>query len=44
MKKLILAILGAVVFGKLFPLVLLVLLLVGIAVIISTAVKEGKQL
>lgn len=44
MKKLILAILGAIVFGKLFPLVLLALLLVGIAVIISTAVKEGKQL
>lgn len=44
MKKLILAILGAVVFGKLFPLVLLALLLVGIAVIINTAIKEGKQL
>lgn len=44
MKKLILAILGAIVFGKLFPLVLLALLLVGIAVIISTTVKEGKQL
>ena len=44
MKRIILSILVAVLFGKLFPLVLLALLLAGLALIIKTAVDEGKQL
>ena len=42
MKKLILAILGAVCFGKLFPIVLLAVLLIGLALIIKATVEEGK--
>ncbi len=37
MKKILLAILGAVVFGKLFPIILLALLMVGLAVIVKEA-------
>lgn len=44
MKRIILAILGAVIFGKLFPIVLLALLLIGGALMIKAAVEEGKQL
>lgn len=35
---------GALVLGRLLPLILLALLLVGLVVIVWTAVKEGKQL
>ena len=44
MKRIILSIFVAVLFGKFFPLVLLALLLAGLGVIIKTAVDEGKQL
>lgn len=44
MKKIILSVLATVVFGKLFPVILLALILVGLAVIIKTTVEEGKQL
>lgn len=44
MRKVILAVLGAMVFGKLFPVILLALMLVGLGVIIKAAVEEGKQL
>ena len=44
MKRIILALLATVIFGKLFPLILLALVLIGLAVIIEAAVKEGKKL
>lgn len=44
MRKVILAILGAVVFGKLFPVILLALILVGLGVIIKATIEEGKKL
>lgn len=44
MRKLILAILGAVVFGKLFPVIFLALILVGLGVIIKATIEEGKEL
>ena len=40
MKKILLAILGAVVFGKLFPIILLALLMVGLAVIVKEAAEH----
>ena len=43
MKKIVLAILGAVIFGKLFPIILLAVILVGLGVIIKASVEEGKQ-
>ena len=43
MKKIVLAILGAIVFGKLFPVILLAVILVGLGVIIKASVEEGKQ-
>lgn len=44
MRKVILAILGAVVFGKLFPVILLALIVVGLGVIIKATIEEGKEL
>lgn len=44
MKKVILAILCAVIFGKLFPVILLAVILVGLGVIIKATVEEGKEL
>lgn len=44
MKKLILAVLGVTIFGKMIPLILTALLIVGGILIVITAVKEGKQL
>lgn len=44
MRRIILGILAAVIFGKLFPIILLALILAGLGVIIEAAVKEGKQL
>lgn len=42
MKKIILAILATVVFGKLFPLILLALLLVGVCVMVKEAAEHGN--
>ena len=44
MRKVVLPVLATIVFGKLFPIILLALVLVGLAVIIKTTVEEGKQL
>lgn len=44
MRKVILAILGAVVFGKLFPVILLAVMVVGLGVIIKATIEEGKEL
>ena len=44
MRKVIFAILGAVVFGKLFPVILLALILAGLGVIIKATIEEGKEL
>ena len=44
MKKIILALVATVVCGKLFPILLLALILVGLGVIIKATVEEGKQL
>ena len=44
MRKVILAILCAVLFGKLFPIILLALLVIGLGVIIKTTIEEGKQI
>ena len=43
MKKVILVVLATVVFGKLTPLLLVALLIIGLVVIIKESVKEGKQ-
>ena len=43
MKKAILAIIGALVFGKLTPVILLALLIVALVVIIKASIEEGKQ-
>lgn len=43
MKKAILAIIGALVFGKLTPVILLALLIVALVVIIRASIEEGKQ-
>lgn len=43
MRKVLLAILGAVVFGKLFPIILLAMLVIGLAVVFKATVEEGKQ-
>lgn len=40
MKKILLAILGAVVFGKLFPIILLALLLIGLFVMVKEAAEH----
>lgn len=42
MKKLVLALIATVIFGKLFPLMLLALLLVGLGAIIKAAIEEDK--
>ena len=42
MKKIILAILGAVVFGKMFPIILLALLLIGLYVMVKEAAEHGN--
>lgn len=44
MRKILLAVLGAVVFGKLFPIILLAILVIGLGVMLKAAVEEGKQL
>lgn len=44
MRKILLAVLGAVVFGKLFPIILLAILVIGLCVMLKAAVEEGKQL
>lgn len=44
MRKVILAILGTVVFGKLFPVILLAVVVVGLGVIIKATIEEGKEL
>lgn len=44
MKKILLALAATVVFGKLIPLLLTALLIVGGVVILVTAMEEGKQL
>lgn len=43
MKKLTLALIATILFGKLFPIILLALVLVGVVVIFKTAAEEGKQ-
>ena len=43
MKKVLLAVIGAIVFGKLAPVILLALLVVGLALIFKATVEEEKQ-
>ena len=44
MKKITLAVLCTVLFGKILPLLAVFLIVVGIVVIFAEAVKEGKKL
>ena len=43
MKKVVLALLATIAFGKLAPIILAALLIVGLVVIIKASVEEGKQ-
>lgn len=43
MKKVILASIVALVFGKLTPVILLAMLIVALVVIIKASIEEGKQ-
>lgn len=43
MKKAILITLGAIVFGKMTPVILLAMLIVALVVIIKASIEEGKQ-
>ena len=44
MKKIVLAVLLTVLFGKIIPLIAVFLLIAGACLILAKAVKEGKQL
>ena len=43
MKKITLALIATILFGKLFPVILLALIVVGAVMILKASVEEGKQ-
>ena len=43
MKKIILAVLATAVFGKMFPLIIVAVLLAGLAIIIKEAAEHGNS-